>query len=104
MYKTVFFLPVMATLLAMAIVWEFALHPVMGVVNDVLERGCSVGWAHSLLTGGWLVSMRPGAGTGAVAPMVFPSGSVTRSMPWERLRSSGSGRRSASTWCCTWPG
>ena len=26
----------MATLLAMAIVWEFALHPVIGVVNDIL--------------------------------------------------------------------
>ncbi|MGI9302787.1 MAG: carbohydrate ABC transporter permease, partial [Gammaproteobacteria bacterium] len=54
MYKTVFFLPVMATLLAMAIVWEFALHPVVGVVNDVLKSGCSVGWLHSLLTGSWL--------------------------------------------------
>lgn len=29
-YRTVYFLPVMATLIAMAIVWEFALHPKLG--------------------------------------------------------------------------
>ena len=40
LYRTIFFLPVMAALLAMAIVWEFALHPTIGIVNDVLERGC----------------------------------------------------------------
>ncbi len=54
MYKAVFFLPVMATLLAMAIVWEFALHPVVGVVNDFLASGCDVGWVYGLLTGSWL--------------------------------------------------
>jgi multiple sugar transport system permease protein len=53
-YKTVFFLPVMATLLAMAIVWDFALDPIVGVVNDALRSGCGVGWLHSLLTGSWL--------------------------------------------------
>lgn len=53
LYKTIFFLPVMATLLAMAIVWEFTLHPIVGVVNDVLTDGCSIGWLHSLLTGSW---------------------------------------------------
>lgn len=42
-YKTVYFLPVMATLLAMAIVWQFALHPTVGIVNDLLARGCG-GW------------------------------------------------------------
>ena len=52
-YKTVFFLPVMATLLAMAIVWEFALHPIVGVVNDILHGGCDIAWLHSLLTGTW---------------------------------------------------
>ncbi len=54
LYKAVFFLPVMATLLAMAIAWEFALDPVVGMVNDFLRSGCSVGWWHSLLTGSWL--------------------------------------------------
>lgn len=39
-YKTVYFLPVMAALIAMAIVWEFALHPTVGIVNQTLERGC----------------------------------------------------------------
>ena len=36
-YRTVFFLPVMATLIAMAIVWEFALHPQLGLVNLTLK-------------------------------------------------------------------
>lgn len=53
-YKAIFFLPVMATLLAMAIVWEFALHPVVGVVNDVLRSGCNNGFVHGLLTSSWL--------------------------------------------------
>jgi multiple sugar transport system permease protein len=39
-YKTIFFLPVMATLLAMAIAWEFTLHPTMGIVNSFLANGC----------------------------------------------------------------
>ena len=39
-YKTIYFLPVMAALLAMAIVWEFALHPTIGMVNQVLAGGC----------------------------------------------------------------
>jgi multiple sugar transport system permease protein len=53
-YKAVFFLPVMATLLAMAIVWEFTLDPIVGVVNAYLTRGCDVGWWHSFITGAWL--------------------------------------------------
>ncbi len=32
-YRAVFFLPVMATLIAMALVWEFMLHPSFGLVN-----------------------------------------------------------------------
>ncbi|SEQ60479.1 carbohydrate ABC transporter permease [Thalassovita taeanensis] len=40
LYKTVFFLPVMAALLAMAIAWEFTLNPSIGVVNRALEAGC----------------------------------------------------------------
>jgi multiple sugar transport system permease protein len=40
LYKTIYFLPVMAALIAMAIVWEFALHPTIGIVNATLERGC----------------------------------------------------------------
>jgi len=35
-YRTVMFLPVMATLIAMAIVWEFMLHPTFGLVNLAL--------------------------------------------------------------------
>ncbi len=49
LYKTIYFLPVMAALIAMAIVWEFALHPTIGLVNSTLEQGCgtfleSWGW------------------------------------------------------------
>ncbi|MEM9782298.1 MAG: sugar ABC transporter permease [Pseudomonadota bacterium] len=40
LYKTIYFLPVMAALLAMAIVWEFALHPTIGIINATLELGC----------------------------------------------------------------
>ena len=53
-YKTVFFLPVMATLLAMAIVWEFTLDPVVGLVNKFLNDGCEVSWFYQLITGSWL--------------------------------------------------
>ncbi len=47
LYKTIYFLPVMAALLAMAIVWEFALHPTIGVINSTLAAGCGTwleGW------------------------------------------------------------
>ena len=47
LYKTIYFLPVMAALLAMAIVWEFTLHPTIGIVNRTLELGCGTmleGW------------------------------------------------------------
>lgn len=54
LYKAVFFLPVMATLLAMAFVWEFTLDPIVGVVNETLRAGCDIGWLHSLLSGAWL--------------------------------------------------
>ncbi len=56
-YKTIYFLPVMAALIAMAIVWEFALHPTIGFVNTTLERGCGTwleawGWyAHGCAEG-----------------------------------------------------
>lgn len=52
-YKTIYFLPVMAALLAMAIVWEFTLHPTIGVINDTLQSGCNVGWWFQLATGAW---------------------------------------------------
>jgi multiple sugar transport system permease protein len=36
-YRTIYFLPVMATLIAMSIVWEFMLHPQFGLVNGLLK-------------------------------------------------------------------
>ncbi len=36
-YRTVYFLPVTATLIAMAIVWEFLFHPNVGLVNLLLR-------------------------------------------------------------------
>ena len=47
LYKTIYFLPVMAALLAMAIVWEFTLHPTIGLVNRGLELGCGT-WLERL--------------------------------------------------------
>lgn len=35
-YRTIYFLPVMATLIAMSIVWEFMLHPQFGLINAML--------------------------------------------------------------------
>jgi len=52
-YKTIYFLPVMAALLAMAIVWEFTLHPTIGIVNKILASGCG-GWMESVFSWGWL--------------------------------------------------
>jgi multiple sugar transport system permease protein len=46
-YKTIYFLPVMATLLAMAIAWEFMLHPTIGMVNRTLELTCGT-WFEAL--------------------------------------------------------
>jgi multiple sugar transport system permease protein len=36
-YRAAYFLPVMATLIAMAIVWEFMLHPQLGLINHLLR-------------------------------------------------------------------
>lgn len=52
-YKTIYFLPVMASLLAMAIVWEFALHPTVGIVNKTLASGCG-GLPELILSWAWL--------------------------------------------------
>jgi multiple sugar transport system permease protein len=49
-YRAAYFLPVMATLIAMAIVWEFMLHPQFGLVNLVFK---AVGLTpHNWLTDG----------------------------------------------------
>ncbi len=50
-YRAVFFIPVMATLIAMAISWEFMLHPQFGLINLALK---SVG----LSGGNWLQDTR----------------------------------------------
>lgn len=50
-YKTIYFLPVMAALLAMAIVWEFMLHPSLGMVNANLQLFCGT-WFQDL--SGWI--------------------------------------------------
>jgi multiple sugar transport system permease protein len=36
-YRTAFFMPVASTLIAMAVVWQFLLHPNVGLVNQALE-------------------------------------------------------------------
>ena len=37
-YEVIYFLPVTSTLIAMATVWQFLLHPRLGPVNGVLQR------------------------------------------------------------------
>lgn len=54
LYKTIYFLPVMAALLAMAIVWEFMLHPTIGVINDTLRSYCGSPFFYGLMTSSWL--------------------------------------------------
>lgn len=46
-YRSVFFVPVMATLIAMAISWEYMLHPQFGLINLMLK-------AVGLPARGWL--------------------------------------------------
>ena len=46
-YRTAHFLPVMATLAAMAIAWEALLHPTIGLINQILD-------ALALPTANWL--------------------------------------------------
>jgi multiple sugar transport system permease protein len=53
LYKTIFFLPVMAALLAMAIVWEFALHHSIGIVNETFEAGCGT-IVEGIFSWGWI--------------------------------------------------
>ena len=52
-YKAIYFLPVMAALLAMALVWDLVLHPTVGMVNDVLAKGCD-SWVELFFSFGWL--------------------------------------------------
>jgi multiple sugar transport system permease protein len=37
-YRAAYFLPVTSTLIAMAVVWEFLLHPSVGLINVALEQ------------------------------------------------------------------
>ena len=52
-YKAIYFLPVMAALLAMAIVWDFALHPTIGIVNKTLASGCGT-LVEGFFSWGWI--------------------------------------------------
>ncbi len=48
----------MAALLAMAIVWEFSLHPTVGIVNEILASGCGT-WVQSFFSWGWIPGVDP---------------------------------------------
>lgn len=54
-WRTIFFLPVMASLVAMAIVWEFMLHPTFGLVNAGLGVFglAPVNWLQNSATALW---------------------------------------------------
>lgn len=51
LYKTIYFLPVMATFMAMAIVWQIMLHPTAGVINRSLASGCEIDFVYGILSG-----------------------------------------------------
>ena len=72
LYKAVFFLPVMATLLAMAIVWEFALNPIVGVVNDILRSGCDKDVIYAFFTGSWYGNNALESWYGSSCEKIFP--------------------------------
>jgi multiple sugar transport system permease protein len=58
-YRAIHFLPFMATLAAMAVVWEALLHPTIGLVNQTLQ-------AAGLPTANWLRDERTALGVLAV--------------------------------------
>lgn len=58
-YRAIHFLPFMATLAAMAVVWEALLHPTIGLVNQTLQ-------ALGLPTANWLRDERTALGVLAV--------------------------------------
>lgn len=45
-YRALFFLPVMASLVAMTVVWEFLLHPEFGLINQLFKTfdGAQINW------------------------------------------------------------
>lgn len=105
-YRAAYFLPVTSTLIAMAVVWEFLLHPSVGLINIVLEQ-------FGLHGGDWLKN--PGkalftlagigiwqsaglnmvlfmAGLKAIPPDLYEAAEIDgASSVWERFR------------CVTWP-
>jgi|GEM_PF-6825448 len=87
MYKAVFFLPVMATLLAMACCGQ--------VVTNL--------WFMAYYRGhGWAMNPRR---LGTVLPALrnFHSGWATNNMLWARSPLLASGKALASIWCFIWP-
>ena len=105
-YRAAYFLPVTSTLIAMAVVWEFLLHPSVGLVNVVLEQvGIRGGdWLknpnRALFTlagiGIWqsagLNMVLFMAGLKAIPPDLYEAAEIDgASSVWERFR------------CVTWP-
>ena len=92
-YRAAYFLPVTSTLIAMAVVWEFLLHPSVGLINIVLEQvGISGGdWLKNpskalfTLAG---IGIWQSAGLNMVLFMAGPEGDPARS-----LRGGGDRRR-----------
>lgn len=52
-YRTIYFLPVMASMVAMAIVWEFFFDPTVGILNKTLSMGCDSTIIKFILGGKW---------------------------------------------------
>lgn len=103
-YKAIYFLPVMATLLAMTIVWQLMLHPSIGVINRGLEWVCAQPALESLVSLSFLGVAPESTWFGRSAPRAHRSGWATGTTRSGSCASSASGRGSASTWCSIWPG
>lgn len=105
-YRAVFFIPVMATLIAMAISWEFMLHPSFGLVNLALAH---LGFAPQ----NWLQDSHLALGVLAVIGVwqlfgfnmvLFLAGlvSIPRHL-YEAAESDGCASAWSRFWLVTWP-
>ncbi len=105
-YRAVFFIPVMATLIAMAISWEYLLHPQFGLINLLLK---ALGFAPQ----GWLTD--PGLVLPTLAMIgvwqlfgfnmvLFLAGLVSIPKPlYEAAAMDGASSAWSRFWLVTWP-
>lgn len=105
-YRAVFFLPVMATLIAMAIVWEFMLHPQFGLVN-LLLKAAGLTPRNWLSDGGLALYVLAGIGIWQAVGfnmVLFMAGivSIPRHL-YDAAEMDGVGSAWSRFWLVTWP-